>query len=354
MISAPTHRAHMLRSRTLLFCSVLFVIIFLLATRAEAQNANGGIDSDPGMGMRNGRNTIDGRVTYPPGLKSDKRLRVRLSSVVVGDFTTMTDQDGAFAFRRLREGTYYITVDAGKEYLPATETVSIFGESRSTMGQIIAVQIELKLKPTDRNKAGVVNAALAGVPKPALDLYKRALEAGQAGDHKKAIEFLKSALALYPEFVLALNEIGVQYHQSGELDKAVEAFRTAIKLSPDAFILRLNYGFVLMQKKEFVGAEAELRRATELKDSSTAAHLYRGKAFIKLGKYLEAEKELQRVINLGGDDVAMAQRYLGAIYIEQKKNAQAVEALEKYLSLAPKAKDADQIREIVKQLHSQK
>jgi Tfp pilus assembly protein PilF len=241
-------------------------------------------------------------------------------------------------------------VDAGKEYQQGSETVTFF----DNRGQIQTVQIDLRLKEPDRNKAGVVNAALAGVPKQSLELYNQALASSHAGDTKKAIEQLKSALALYPDFVLALNEIGVQYHKAGELDKSVEAFRAALKLAPDAFLLHLNYGFVLMQKREYVEADAQFLRATELKDASTAAHLYRGKALIKLGKLAEGEKELQRVISLGGEDTAMAHRYLGAIYIEQKKNAQAVDSLEKYLSLVPKAKDAEQLREIVKQLRAQK
>lgn len=348
MIPASAHAADVQRSLSIFFSVVLAFL--LLTAAAQAQSANSGIDSDPGMGMKKGTNIIDGRVSYPSGQAVDRRIRVRLSSVNVGEFATMTDNNGAFAFRRLRDGTYFLTVDAGKEYQQATETVTFF----DNRGQILAVQIELKLKPQSRNSPGVVNAALAGVPKPALEFYKQALEARQAGDRQKAIESLKKALALYPEFVVALNEIGVQYQQAGELDKAIEAFRTAIKLSPNAFVLRLNFGFVLMQKKQYVEAEAEFRRATELKDSSTVAHLYRGKAFIKLGQYAEGEKELLRVISLGGEDVAMAQRYLGAIYIEQKKKAQAVEALEKYLSLAPKARDAEQVREIVKQLRGQK
>jgi Tfp pilus assembly protein PilF len=347
MIPASAYAADVQRSLSIFFSVTL---LLLVAASAQAQSANSGIDSDPGIGMKRGTNIIDGHVAYPSGQAVDRRLRVRLSSVNVGEFSTMTDENGAFAFRRLRDGTYFLTVEAGKEYQQANETVTFF----DNRGQILTVQIDLRLKAPDRNRAGVVNAALAGVPKQSLELYKQALASSQANDTKKAIEQLKSALALYPDFLLALNEIGVQYQKAGELDKSVEAFRTALKLAPDAFILHLNYGFVLMQKREFVEAEAQLHRATELKDASTTAHLYRGKALVKLGKLPEGEKELLRVISLGGDDVAMAHRYLGAIYIEQKKNAQAADSLEKYLSLVPKAKDGEQIRELVKQLRAQK
>jgi tetratricopeptide (TPR) repeat protein len=146
--------------------------------------------------------------------------------------------------------------------------------------------------------------------------------------------------------------MGVIYHSLGQLDQAAEAFRAAVKIAPQVFELRLNYGMVLLKRKQFADAEVQLRRAVELKDASTLAHLYCGKALIQLGKYPEAEKELLQVIKLGGEDVAMAYRFLGALYNERGENNLAVAALEKYLSLAPKAKDADSVRDIIKQLRN--
>src|SRR5688572_25287766 len=73
------------------------------------------------------------------------------------------------------------------------------------------------------SKSGVLNAALAGVPKPAVELYKQAIESARTGESDKAIEQLKRAVALYPGFALALNELGVQYLKRGQVDKAAEA-----------------------------------------------------------------------------------------------------------------------------------
>jgi lipoprotein NlpI len=84
-----------------------------------------------------------------------------------------------------------------------------------------------------------------------------------------------------------------------------------------------------------------------------SAHLYRGRALIGLALYGEAERELRRALALGGDGASMAQRYLGVVYIERGENARAVEALEAYLRLEPKAKEAAQIREIIKGLRAQ-
>ena len=64
-------------------------------------------------------------------------------------------------------------------------------------------------------------------------------------------------------------------------------------------------------------------------------------------------RELRRAVALGGNDAKMAHRYLGVIYIERGEHARAVEALETYLRLEPKAKEAAQIREIIKDLRAQ-
>jgi len=64
----------------------------------------------------------------------------------------------------------------------------------------------------------------------------------------------------------------------------------------------------------------------------------------------QAETELQTIIKLGGNEVPIAYRYLGALYKEQGKKEEAIAALEKYLQLDPKVKDAESIRQIIKEL----
>jgi regulator of sirC expression with transglutaminase-like and TPR domain len=49
----------------------------------------------------------------------------------------------------------------------------------------------------------------------------------------------------------------------------------------------------------------------------------------------------------------MANRFPGALYNERGETKQAIAALEKYLSLAPKAQDAESVRQIIKQLRTQ-
>lgn len=339
-----------------LACTLFWLFTLFAVTQNLYAQTDTGIDNEPDDPGRGGVNTIQGRIYAPSGRQLGRRVRVRLGGVR-GESSVMSDDNGAFTFRRLTGGTYRLTIDAGAEFATANETVDIIESPlrNRRAGQVVSVQIQLRLKRTGQeDKPGIVNAALAAIPKPARELYEKALVAAGAGEHKRAIEQLQKALALYPQFTLALNELGVQYLKLREPEKAAEALRSALKLDPDAFILRLNYGIIRLQQKHYADAEAELNRALKLNEASSDAHLYRGRALIGLGRSAEAEKELLRALALGGDDGArMAYRYLGAIYIEQGETARAIESLETYLRLDPKAGEAAQIRGIIKQLRAQ-
>lgn len=326
--------------------SICALVLFGLGATARAQIGGTGIDDDRTSGMRQGNNTIVGQVLLPQGERVSRRITVRLSSVRVGEFSTMTDDNGVFTFRRLREGSYFLTVEAGKDFLPAQETVDLYDNRPKTT----TVQIELHPRPLANSKPAVVNAALAGVPKNAAQRYEKALAAIAAGDDKTAIQQLQAALEIYPQFVLALNEISALYVNTGQLEQAEAALTAALSLEPNNPTLRLNYGYVLLLRERFIDADRELHRAIELKENLASAHLYRGRALIRLRKLEEAEAELNRAVALGGNAGIVAYRYLGALYSERGENAKAITALEQYLKLMPAAKDATQVKAIVKQL----
>jgi Flp pilus assembly protein TadD len=344
-----THITALLRCASFFFCTSL--LIALSAAVISAQSDAGIVDmSNPSMG---GRNTIEGRIYDPSGHPLNKRLRVEINSVQNGTASTLSSDDGTFVFRRLREGTYNLTINAGSEYEAANERIQVTDmDARVKSGQVMTVQIQLQPKSTVSTRPAVTNAELASVPQAAREVYLKALAAARTGDHKTAIEQLEKAISLYSGFTLAFNELGAQYLQLNRLDKAAEALHSAIKLAPDAFIPRLNYGYVLLQQKKFTEAEAELRRALEKNETSVIAHLYRARVLIKLQRSDEAEKELQRALALGGTEANLAHRYLGALYIERGENERAISELETYLRLMPTAQDASQIREIIKGLRN--
>ncbi len=324
----------------------IFITLLVLPVLAWAQS--GGKYDVTGTG---GQHTIKGYVYLPVGTQEGMIIKVKIESTNSPGLSVVADPNGAFTFRNLEPGPYYLTVDAGEGFEVFKETINIDREiSRSP--RTVTVPVYLRLKPNSSPPSETVDATLASVPKAALERYNEARELALAGNSQAAIEQLKGAISLYAEFALAFNELGVQYLKLGQLSQALEALRPAVKLAPEAFSPRLNLGIALLNKKEFSQAEAELRRALKKRDSSPTAHLYLGMTLISLRNHDEAEKELQRAVSLGGNEMSLAHYYLGGIYWGRREYKRAADELETYLRLAPQAPDAERVRNTIKELRS--
>jgi Tfp pilus assembly protein PilF len=321
------------------------LLILLLSLNAFAQ-------SDPGAS----RNSIQGDITTPNGQRLDHPIMVWLSSSR-GEVSTMSNGNGSFVFRQLGGGRFTVRVDAGEGYETATEVVYITdtsgggsGDTSMTrLGQIYNVQIHLHPRVGQPITKGVVSAKEP--PAAAVDLYNKALESVKAGERDKAIEQLKGAIAIFPEFVAALNGLGVQYMKLGNYQFAFEAFNSALSLSPDSFVLHLNCGMTLFNLNRYPEAEKELSTALVKTEASGPAHLYRARTLIALKRLDEAEKDLKRAIEIGGDDVKVAHRYLAGIHMAKNENTEAVKELELYLKLSPTSKESEQIKNLIKELN---
>ncbi len=334
--------------------SAFLLLAPLLTVRAQG----GGGTDQTGTG---GRHTIQGRIYFPSGRVADLHAKVKLQNPSSGELSVLADADGAFKFANLTAGNYAIIVEAGEEYEIARETVYIEGNSSLGRGMrmpstprtvMVPIYLQLNRMTKARTRPGVINAALAGVPKAAADLYTSALEAAQAGQSQKAVEQLKSAIALHPEFGLALNELGVQYLKLNQATKAAEVLQQAVRISPEAVPPRLNYGIALLQKRSFAESEAELRQVLKRNEATTTAHLYLGINLIHLRDFVEAEKELQRAIALAPKEMHLAHYYLGGIYWGNKEYQRAADELEKYLSAGSKGPEAERVRATIKDLRA--
>jgi Flp pilus assembly protein TadD len=336
-------------ARTLTF---LLLLVCLPPPAASAQTG-GGVDNT-GTG---GDHIIQGRVFLPSGRISDTRVRVLLESTHSGTLSVMTDPNGAFRFTSLMGGSYTVVVEATEQYEAARESVfieQVTGRTVRSTPRIATVYVNLRPKRAagESRAPGVVNASLASVPKPAADLYLKAMEAARKKENERAVDLLKGALEFYPDFRLALSEMGALYLKLKRPEKAVEPLRAALRLAPDDFPTLLNYGIALYDRKEFSEAEAQFRKAAQRNASSPTTHFYLGVILLKRRETDEAEKELRAAVASGGDQLAVAHYYLGGIYWGRQDYKRAAEELETYLRLAPDAPEAERVRSTIKELRA--
>ncbi len=316
----------------------LVVVLFAFAS-LQAQ----GVGSTRGLAnSSSGIHTIQGRIYDLTGKPFDQRLRIRLEAQHTSTLYASTDSDGTFMFNSLQNGDYTLTVEGGESYENAVERPSISRDG-SPGRRIIQLSIGMRPKMS-------LDPAFARVPSEALDLYKKAIEASKKGDNKKAAEHLVKAVTIDPKFGPALTELGGVYLKMGDPSKAAEALELAVKLAPGDFQTRLNYGIALLQQKKFPEAEEQLLVATEKNPSAATPQMYLGIALMSQKKLDEAEKELRLSVPSNNIEVAPAHKYLGGIYWGQRDYKRAIDEIETYLKLAPKAPDAERMRESIKEL----
>jgi tetratricopeptide (TPR) repeat protein len=338
-------------------CFVSLIVCLVLSVAVTAHAQAGGTD----MTGTGGRHTISGRLIFPSGQRADVRLKVRLESFGSGDLTVISDINGNFSFRSLKPGSYTVVIEGGESFESERETVFIEPASitgRRSVGTVpisrpFAVQIYLRAKVDPATgKPGVVNAALATIPKPAAEHYRQALDYSAKGQTDKAILELQQALLVHPNFALALNELGVQYLKSGQPQKAIDSLRAALRIQPEDFVPRLNYGIALVEAKNPAEAEVQLRLALGKNDGSWAAHMYLGVAMIGLRKLDEAETELLRAAQIGGPRLGLPHYWLGGIYWHKRQYSRAATELEKFLEITPNAPNAERVRGTIKELRA--
>jgi len=348
---------HGARARASARLALLLLAALCLPPAAARAQAGSGIDST-GTG---GNHVIQGRVFLPSGRISDTRINVRLESLGSGALSVFTDGNGGFKFTSLLPGSYTVVVEPTEQFDGARESVFIDqrrsrGVIRDTTPRVYTVYVNLREKRAadagETRPPGTVDASLANAPKPAVDLYHKALEAARRKENERAVELLKGALEFYPDFRLALSEMGALYLRLKRPEKAVEPLRAALRLAPDDFPTLLNYGIALYDRKEFAEAETHFRKAAQRNASSPTAHFYIGVILLKRRETDEAEKELRAAVAAGGDRVAAAHYYLGGIYWGRQDYKRAAEELETFLRLAPEAPEAERVRSTIKELRA--
>ena len=325
----------------------LFVVVFagFLGIPAAAQLIPPSA-SETGLG---GSNTITGTVLTSMGGRLERRVSIRLQTMTKGDRVTTTDEYGNFAFRGLVSGDYTLVIDKEKDFEPFSQTITII-QVRGFPGQTNMVSIRLTPKVNTQPKPGVVDAALATLPERGKTLFTKSQDLAKAGDHRGAIEQLTSLTTEFPSFMFGFNELGVEYLRLGQLDKAEAAFRAAIKIEPLAFAPQMNRGMTLVEMKRYADAEPVLRSAKKLNEQPGVVHYFLGQAVANLGKFDEAEKELTAAVSMGGDEMKEAHRILAIIYSSKGDKKRAASELETYLNLAPHAKDAESLRNLIRRL----
>ena len=242
-------------------------------------------------------------------------------------------KDGSFAVFVLDGTLRYKFVVSAPGFVPYEEVIKM------SLGQTMTRDFML----IKEGAAAPGAAAPAGpVSDPAVEAFNAGAVLSNSGDTAGALVKFEEAVTLKPGLTagwMALARVAVK---EKKYDKAVNAAKKALEIDEED----VDMWTVLHQAYTALGDKANAAIA-EKKLPANASKLFNEAArLINEGKDAEAETSLKRAVAVD-EKFAVAWYELGMVYARAGKSAEAKEALNKYLELDPKGKDAPTAKEML-------
>jgi len=310
-------------------------------------------------------NTIRGKLRAPNNTTINNaiiELRIGGGGIIQ---TTVTRNDGDFAFSGLATGEYEIVVTASG-YEPTVQIARFNARDRSmNFSEVLNVEVMVRPKPEPAPLGAPGTNFAQDVPKAARSAYDRAVGKMREGKPDEAVPLLREAITAFGDYFDAHFTLGRELFREGKDQEALEEFERAREINDRQDAVYYMFGLVMMKQHKFTVAQRAFREAITLNGSSTASHFYRAKSLIELAingsdqtqsnsDLAEAEKELDRAWDLSN-------KRLSAVYLERSRiherrgeKEAAVRDLEAYLKAEPDSKNAAAIRAAIDQLRGTK
>ena len=268
------------------------------------------------------------------------------------------DDQGRFGFYNLVANEYQVSINddayepvaEGTEVNPQTSPINV---------------IQITLIPRSKGKEDSLPERVSGsnpylvdpaeyyrkFPRKAVKEFEKGVDADRQGKTDDAIAHYEKALALSPSFYPAHNNLGSAYLSRQNFALAQSHFEAALKDNQNDAQAYFNLGNVLLLTKRYDDAEHQIDEGLQRRPDSAFGYFLQGSLYSKTNRAELAEKSLLNALRL---DHSMSQAYLQLVnlYLQQKRNADAISQLEAYLKDFPATPFSEQARGLLKRLQA--
>jgi len=178
------------------------------------------------------------------------------------------------------------------------------------------------------------------------DPYERALVLYHQGKYNEASEVLAMLLETEPEKIEAIYWRGLCHLKMNEIEAAREDFNRILEIKSGSALGLTGVALLLMQEKNYAEALNKVNEALKQEPLLAEAHYVKGLILSYQQKVDEAIKSLARAVEIAPKH-AYGHYYLGLAYNQKKRKDLTIVHLEKFLTQAPQAPEAAQVRTLL-------
>jgi Tfp pilus assembly protein PilF len=306
--------------------------------------------------------SIRGHARYSSGA-SVSWIIVRLLSAKNEAVTvTVTNYEGEFVFSDLAETNYTIVLTA-----PGSQVVTERVDLTRRAGA--APRVELTLASETAPQLSPSRLAFTqNVPKAARDVFDRAMKLGKAGRKQVANVMLQEAIRIFPDYFDAHFALSSELMKAGRVAEAIAELEQASRINPKDDRVYQTFGVILMKQGKFDVAAALFAEAARLNPTEPLHPLMRASSLMDYASTLntpqsetsaakerdiaigEAERNLIVANEKSNKQLAVVHMQMARLYQRKGERVRAADELDQYLLTNPGAKDADEIRDIIRKL----
>ena len=294
---------------------------------------------------------IEGRIQHRSGTVRNVRVRLLRLPEMRPITETFSRPEGQFTFNQVTEGDYAIETFETEQFEATLTNVQVRPNPRRPT--LFTVFVELPPKgPKEKKAPGELMADVdVNVPKNALKHYHAGMKKLEKGDSAEAIKELRTAVEIHPEYYAARLELGRELRIKKRFDEALPVIQPLTQIAAKRAEPHIELGIVLLGLERRDEAIDALNTALRLEEPNWAAHLYLGWALLERDGD-KAETHFGRALELDERKAARAHLALAQLAEAKGNRALALAHLDAYLTLAPKAHDAEATRKLAERLRS--
>lgn len=210
------------------------------------------------------------------------------------------------------------------------------------------------LKRMENVTGTTISMTTLNAPGEAKHAYEKGKKAFEADKLPAAEKELDKAVKIYPNFAAAWSLLGDVHLQQKQLDQAMKEYQQALTADPQYVNPVFGLALIAMQEKRWQDAAQFTEQVVKMNAAAfPSAYFYDAVANYNLGKADLAEENARKFKSLDTDhrhpDVCLL---LSQIFIHKKDYASAAQEMRDYLTLAPNANNAQEVRDTLQRLEA--